>query len=157
MRLLLPTAAVVVGLTNALLFNALGDSPWGGPFVWKIRPGPKFTAHMLSAVLAGLIVSGALLLFAHRKLREGFFARCVLMAAAISAGGTILSVFLHFSTILLDERVPTPQGLEVLFHIALPTLAGGILGISEGVYLALPLAWLLGLFGSRTAGRTVGR
>ena len=48
-------------------------------------------------------------------------------------------------------REPTPQGLEVLYHIALPAVAGGIVGLIEGVYLGLPLAWLLGMFGGRTA------
>lgn len=65
MRLFLTVLAVVVGLANALLYNAIGSSPWG-PFAWRFEFRPTFTAHMLSAVLAGLIVSGALLLFADR-------------------------------------------------------------------------------------------
>ena len=69
MRLFLPALAVAVGLVNALLLGGFDDSPWGGLFTWEIQHGPLFTAHMLSAVLAGLIVSGALLLFADRKLR----------------------------------------------------------------------------------------
>ncbi len=80
MRLFLPALAVVVRLANALLYNAFGNSPWGGPFVWKLQFGPIFTAHMLSAVLAGLIVSGALLLLAERKLRGSFLARCGLIS-----------------------------------------------------------------------------
>ena len=47
MRHFLPALAVVVGLANALLYNAFGNSPWGGPFVWKLQFGPMFTAHML--------------------------------------------------------------------------------------------------------------
>jgi Na+/proline symporter len=68
-RLFLPALAVVVGLANALLYNAFGNSPQDGPFVWKLQFGPMFTVLMLSAVLAGLIVSGALRLLAERKLR----------------------------------------------------------------------------------------
>ena len=64
MRLFLPVLALGIGLANALLYNASGKGPWGGPFVWKLQFGPMFTAHMLSVVLAGLIVSGALLLLA---------------------------------------------------------------------------------------------
>ena len=62
-----------------------------------------------------------------------------------------MSVMLRASDILFDEREPTPQGLEVLYHIALPAVAGGIVGLIEGVYLGLPLAWSLGMFGDRTA------
>jgi hypothetical protein len=68
--------------------------------------------------------------------------------------GAILGVLLHGSLILLDEREPTPQGLEILYDIALPAVAGGIVGLIEGVYLGLPLAWLLGIFGGQTAERT---
>ncbi len=133
MRVILPIAAVAVGLVNALLMAGFGDSPWGGPFVWEIQSGPLFTAQMLSAVLAGLIVSGALLLVADRKLRGGgFFARYPLMWAAICCGGAILGVFWHGSIILLDEREPMPQGLGILLDVAFPAAAGGILGIFEG-------------------------
>ena len=153
MRLFLPIAAVAVGLCNAFLISGFGDSPWGGPFVWKIQTGPLFTAHMLAAVLAGLLVSGALLLFVDRKLRGGFFARHLLMWAAICGGGAILSVFWHCSIILLDESVPVPQGLGTLFDVAFPAAAGGILGVFEGAYPGLPLASLLGVFGSPTPVR----
>ena len=157
MRILLPTLAVVVGLANALLYDAFGGSPWGGPFVWRLEFGPMFTVHMLSAVLVGLIVSGALLLLAERKLREDFLARCGLMLVGLCAGGAILGVFLHGWLILLDERQPMPQGLEILYAVAFPAAAGGILGAIEGVHLCLPLAWLLGVFGDRAAARARSR
>ena len=148
---------MVVGLANALLYNAFGNSPWGGPFVWRLQFGPMFTAHMLSAVLSGLVVSGALLLLAERKLRGSFFARWRIIMVAFCAGGASLRVFLHASNILLDYREPMPQGFEILYDVAIPTLAGGILGSIEGVHFGLPLAWLLGMFGDRTAARTRSR
>ncbi len=157
MRLFLPALAVVVGLANALLYNAFGSSPWGGPFVWRLQFGPMFTAHMLSAVLASLMVSSALLLLAERKLGGNFFARWGMVMVAFCAGGAILGVFLHASDILLDYREPMPQGLEILYDIAIPTVAGGILGSIEGVHFGLPLAWLLGMFGDRMAARTSSR
>ena len=157
MRIFLPALAMVAGLANALLYNTLGSSPWGGPFVWRLEFGPMFTAHMLSAVLAALIVSGALLLLAGRGLRGSFFARCGLMMVAICAGGAISGVFLHTSIVLIDEREPMPQGLKILYDTAFPAVAGGLLGFIEGVHLSLPLAWLLGIFGDRTAGRTRSR
>jgi len=153
-RIFLPAVAVVVGLANALLYSTVGNSPWGGPFVWRLEPGPFFAAHMLSAVLAGLMVSGALLLFAGRDLRGGFFARYGLMVVAVCAGGTILSVFLDATTVLLDDREPMPGGLsEILFAVAFPAVAGGVLGAIEGTVLGFPLAWLLGMFGDRTAAQ----
>ncbi len=65
-------------------------------------------------------------------------------------------MFWHGSIILLDERQPMPQGLGILFDVAFPAAAGGIFGnfgIFEGAYLGLPLAWLLGPFGSPTLVR----
>ena len=153
MRLFLPALAVAVGLAHAVLYNAFGNSPWGGPFVWRLQFGPMFTAHLLSAVLAGLIVSGALLLLAERKLRGHFFARWGIMMVAFCAGGAMLGVFLQASNILLDYREPMPQGLEILYDIAIPVVAGGILGSIEGVHLGLPLTWPLGMFGSATPVR----
>jgi hypothetical protein len=73
---------------------------------------------------------------------------------ALCAGGAILGVFLHTSVVLLDERQPMPQGFEILYDIAFPAVAGGILGSIEGIHFGLPLAWLLGMFGDRTASQT---
>jgi hypothetical protein len=156
-RLFLPALAVVVGLANALLYKAFGNSPWGGPFVWKLQFGPMFTAHMLSAVLASLIVSGALLLLAERKLRGSVFTRWGIMMVAFCAGGAILGVSLHASSILLDYREPMPQGFEILYDTAIPAVAGGILGSIGRTHFGLPLAWLLGMFGDRMAARTGSR
>jgi hypothetical protein len=108
---------------------------------------------VLSAAVAGLVVSGGPLAFDGRWLQGGFFARYALVVAAIRSGGAILSVLLFDSITLLDERQPTPQGSAILFYLASPSVAGGILGIFEGVCLGLPLAWLLGLSGNRAAAR----
>jgi hypothetical protein len=129
------------------------NSPWGGPFVWKLQRGPMFTARMLSAVLAGLIVSGALLLLAERKLRGSFLARCGIMVA-LCAGGATLEVFLHASIVLLDEREPMPQGLEILCDTAIPTVAGASSGPSRECILAF--LWR-GCWGSSETGRPRGR
>lgn len=154
MRVFLIATAVITGLANALLYNTLGDSPWGGPFVWTLEPGPLFVAHLLSAILAGLAVSGVLLLLAGRKPRGGFFARYGLMVVAICAGGALLGVCLYNPIIVFDGREPVPQSLpEILFTLVFPAVLGGILGAVEGVTLAFPLAGLLGLFGNRTASQ----
>lgn len=80
--------------------------------------------------------------------------RCGIIMVALCAGGTILGVFLHTSVVLLDEREPMPQGLEILYGTAFPAVAGGILGSIEGLHLSPPSAWLLGMFGDRTATQT---
>ncbi|QIN84116.1 hypothetical protein GBA63_16785 [Rubrobacter tropicus] len=150
--------AITVGLANALPYNASGSSPWGGPFVWWFDLNLLFVAHTFSAVLAGLLVSGSLLLFAHCGLRGDFFARYGLMVLAVCVGGALLGVFLYNSIILLDDQQPMPAGLmEVLFTIAFPAVAGGILGAVEGVFLAFPLAWSLGRFGNETTAQVESR
>jgi hypothetical protein len=119
--------------------------------VWRFDPDLLFAAHMLSAVLAGLVVSGSLLLFAHRGLRGAFYTRYGIMVSAVCVGGAILGVFLYNSIILFDEQQPMPAGLmELLFTIAFPAVAGGILGAVEGMVLAFPLAGLLGMFRNET-------
>ncbi len=104
-----------------------------------------------------LLVSSGFLRFARRGLEGSFFARYGVMVLAICLGGAVLSILLHASIILIDEREPMPRGLEILYDIALPAVAGGIVGLIEGVYLSLPLAWLLGMFGDQTTVRTRSR
>ena len=158
MRAFVIAAAISVGLVNALLYSTVGNSPWGGPFIWRFDPGPLFAVHMLSAIPAGLVVSGALLLFAGRDLRGSFFARYGLMVAAVCAGGVILSVFLAATTNLLDNREPTPEGVSGLLYAAIfPAVFGGLLGATEGVILGFPLSGLLGLFRDRTATQAESR
>ena len=76
---------------------------------------------------------------------------------AFCAGGAILGVSLHASSILLDYREPMPQGFEILYDTAIPAVAGGILGSIGRTHFGLPLAWLLGMFGDRMAARTGSR
>lgn len=151
MKIFLPAAAVIVGLANALPYNTFGSSPWGGPFVWRFDPDMLFAAHMFSAILAGLLVSGSLLLFAPRGLQGDFFARYGLMVLAICVGGAILGALLYNSIILFDEQQPMPEGwMEMLFTIVFPAMCGGILGAVEGAFLGFPLAGLLGMFRNET-------
>ena len=143
---------VLVGMANMFLFSLAGDGEHGRVFNLNLDPWwPQNILYALAAVVAGLLVSSIALRFARRELEGGAFARYGVMVLAICLGGAVLSVMLRASDILFDEREPMPQGLEVLYHIALPAVAGGIVGLIEGVYLGLPLAWLLGMFGGRTA------
>ena len=49
-------------------------------------------------------------------------------------------MFWHGSIILLDEREPTPQGLELLSEVAFPAAAGDIFGIFKGACPGVHLA-----------------
>jgi hypothetical protein len=137
-------SAVLVGMASMFLFSLAGDGELGRVFILNLDPWwPRNFLYALAAVVAGLLISSITLRFARRGLEGGAFARYGVMVLAICLGGAVLSVMLHASDILFAEREPTPQGLEMLYHIPLPTVAGGIVG--------LPLAWLLGMFGDRTA------
>ena len=106
MRAFLMAAAVLVGLANATLYSAVGDNAWGGPFVWRLEPWPLSAAYALCAVLASLIVSGALIVFASRDLRGSFFARYGLMVLAMCLGGVVLlSVLLSAVTHAFDDHL----------------------------------------------------
>ena len=147
-------SAVLAGMANMFLFSLAGDGELGRVFILNLDPWwPQNFLYALAAVFAGLFVSSITLRFARRELEVGSFACYGVMVLAICLGGAVLSVMLHASVILFDGREPMPQGLEVLYHIALPAVAGGIVGLIEGVYLGFPLAWLLGMFADRTAGR----
>jgi hypothetical protein len=104
--------------------------------------------YAISAIAAGLSISGASLRFTRRDLRGGFFARYGLMVMAISLGGVALSLLLTTDTILLDNNVMVPtRPSEILYMAVFAVVAGGVLGATEGVVIAFPLAGLLGLFG----------
>jgi len=151
-------SAVLVGMANVFLFSLAGDGELGSAFLLNLDPWwPQNFLYALSAVFAGLLVSSVFLRFARRGLEGSFFARYGVMVLAICLEGAVLSVLLHASIILIDEREPMPRGLEILYDIALPAVAGGIVGLIEGVYLSLPLAWLLGMFGDQTTVRTRSR
>ena len=152
-RIILVAAAVSVGLANALFYSTVGNSPWGGPFVWKPDPGPLFAAHMTSALLAALVISGVLIRFAGRELRKGFFSRYRVMVLAVCAGGAVLGVLLDATTVLLDDREPAPAGTTgLLYMMIFPAIFGGAAGVIEGVILGFPLAGMLGLLRGQNRG-----
>ncbi len=150
MHVFLIAAAVLVGLANATLYSAFGDSAWGGPFVWRLEPWPLSAAYALCAVLTGLVVSGALLLFVSQDLQGSFFARYGLMVLAICLGGAMLATLLIAITFAFGDEVYVPSRTsELLYAIAFSAIPGGVLGAVEGVVLAFPLAATLGLFRGR--------
>jgi hypothetical protein len=153
MRIFLMVAAVLVGVANATLYSLIGNNTFDNLFDWQRDPWPLYLLYVSCGVFVGLLISAGLLRFAEGVLRETFFARYGLMVLTICIGGAVLAVYLTTITFLFDDRALAPQRLsEAVYTLAFVTIPGGMLGAIEGVVLAFPLAWLLGLFKKRGAG-----
>ena len=151
MRIFVMISAVLVGLANATLYSLIGNNTFDNLFEWQFDPWSLYLLYALSAVFVGVLVSGGILRFAEGELQERFFARYGVMVLAICIGGAILAVVLTTVTFMFDARAYVPTRLsEASYTLALVTLPGAMLGAIEGVVLALPLAWLLGLFRKRS-------
>ncbi|MBA2535370.1 MAG: hypothetical protein H0V21_10195 [Rubrobacter sp.] len=147
MRIFLIVAAILVGLANATLYSLIGNNTFDNLFEWNRDPWPLYVLYAFSAVFVGLLVSGGLVRFAEEVLDQGFFARYGLLVMAVCIGGTVLAVFLTVVTFLFDADADTPKRIsETSYTLALVAVPGAMLGAIEGVVLALPLSWLLGLF-----------
>jgi hypothetical protein len=152
MRIFLMGAAVLVGLANATLYSLIGNNTFDNLFEWHRDPWSLYLMYAFTAVFVGLLISGTLLRFAEGILRETFFARYGLLVLTICAGGALLAVFLTTITFTFDPRAVAPSRIsEASYTLAKVTIPGAMLGAIEGVVLALPLAWLLGLFEKRPA------
>jgi len=150
MRIFVMISAVLVGLANATLYSLIGNNTFDNLFEWQRDPWSLYVLYALSAVFVGLLISGGLLRFAEGDLQERFFARYGVMVLAICIGGAVLAIVLTSVTFLFDARAYVPDRLsEVSYTLALVTIPGAMLGAIEGVILAFPLAWLLGLFRKR--------
>jgi len=147
MRIFLIVAAILVGLANATLYSLIGNNTFDNLFEWHRDPWSLYVLYAFSAVFVGLLVSGGLVRFAEEVLDQGFFARYGLLVMAVCIGGTVLAVFLTVVTFLFDADADTPKRIsETSYTLALVAVPGAMLGATEGVVLALPLSWLLGLF-----------
>jgi hypothetical protein len=153
MRAFVLVAAVLVGVANATLYSFIGNNTFDNLFAWQRDPWSLYLLYVFTAVFVGLLISGALLRFAEDIMRETFFARYGLMVLTICLGGAALAVFLTTVTFLFDPDAVAPSRIsETTYTLAMVTVPGAILGAAEGVILAFPLAWLLGLFKKRGAG-----
>lgn len=151
MRIFLMAAAVVVGLANATLYSLIGNNTFDDLFEWQTDPWSLYVMYALCAVFVGLLISGGLLKFAEGDLQDRFFARYGVMVLAICIGGAMLAIFLTTATFMFDEKAYVPRRVsETFYTLALVTIPGAMLGAIEGVVLAFPLAWILGLFRKRS-------
>ena len=143
-------AAVLIALANAILYSLIGNSTFSNLFEFHFDPWYLSAMYVFCAVFVGLLVAGGLIAFAEKVLRETFFARYGLMVLAICLGGAALAILLTTVTYLFDDAAYVPRGAtEATYTLVLVTLPGATLGAIEGVILAFPLAWLLGLIGER--------
>jgi hypothetical protein len=150
MRIFLMVAAVLIGLANATLYSLIGNNTFDNLFEWQRDPWSLYLLYAFCAVFVGLLISAGLLRFGEKVLNEGFFARYGLMVMAICIGGGVLAVYLTTITFLFDPDADVPKRIsETSYTLAMVTIPGAMLGAIEGVVLALPLAWLLGLFEKR--------
>jgi hypothetical protein len=152
MRIFLMVAALLVGLANATLYSLIGNNTFDNLFAWQRDPWSLYMLYAFCAVFVGLLISACLLKFGEKVMNEGFFARYGLLVITICIGGAVLAVYLTTVTFLFDPDADTPEQFsEVSYTLALVTIPGAMLGAIEGVVIALPLAWLLGLFKKRSA------
>ncbi|HJQ28886.1 MAG TPA: hypothetical protein VJ827_06070 [Rubrobacter sp.] len=150
MRILLMVAAVLVGVANATLYSLIGNNTFENLFEWKRDPWSLYLLYALSAVFVGLLISAVILRFAEGDLQDRFFARYGVIVMAVCVGGAVLAIVLTTVTFLFDPRAYVPSRIsEVSYSLAMVAIPGAMLGAVEGVVLALPLAWLLGLFKKR--------
>jgi hypothetical protein len=152
MRILLLVAAVLVGAANATLYSFIGNNTFDNLFEWQRDPWSLYLLYAFTGVFVGLLISGTILRFAEDVLRETFFARYGLMVLTICAGGVVLAVFLTTITFLFDPNAVSPTRIsQTTYTLAMVSIPGAMLGAIEGVVLAFPLAFLLGLFKKRSA------
>ena len=152
MRLFVLVAAVVVGVANATLYSFIGNNTFDNLFEWQRDPWSLYMLYAFTAIFVGLLISGTLLRFAEDVLRDSFFARYGLMVLTISVGGAVLAVFLTTISFMFDPAAVAPTRIsQTTYTLAKVTVPGAMLGAIEGVVLAFPLAWLLGLFKKRSA------
>jgi hypothetical protein len=143
-------AAVFIALANAILYSLIGNNTFSNLFDFHLDPWYLSAMYVLCAVFVGLLVAGGLIAFAEKVLRETFFARFGLMVLAICIGGAALAILLTTVTFLFDDAAYVPRGpSETIYTLLLVTIPGATLGAIEGVVLAFPLAWLLGLVAER--------
>ena len=147
MRVFLMVAAVLIGVANATLYSLFGNNTFDNLFEWQRDPWSLYVMYALSAVFVGLLISGGLLKYAEGDLQGRFFARYGLMVLAICIGGAMLAIFLTTVTFMFDEKAYVPTRIsETFYTLGLVAIPGAMLGAVEGVILAFPLAWILGLF-----------
>ena len=141
---------MLIALANAVMYSLIGNNTFTNLFDFHLDPLTLSALYVLCAVFAGLLVAGGLIGFAEKVLRESFFARYGVMVLAICLGGAALAILLTTVTFLFDDAAYVPRGTsETVYTLVLVTIPGATLGAIEGVILAFPLAWLLGLLGDR--------
>ncbi|QIN77763.1 hypothetical protein GBA65_03675 [Rubrobacter marinus] len=150
----LRTAALLTGIANATLFWAVASSE----ALLGDDAGERFWPHgTVLVVLSGAagVLAAEVLLRARRPIHErGSFARYLFVVLGIALGGALAGLALGVAN--LAFYVDPASGNTVtgmLFSAPILVVLAGFLGLVEGLVLALPLAAILGLYGSGVGGR----
>ena len=143
-------AAVLVGLTNAIVYSMVADAPIDEGLSLAPVPWPIAAALLTCAVLAGLLVSEVLLRFKRPGFQGSFSIRYLVMALAVFAGGMVMGALIPFIGLFDSSTLLMNRIARSLFFLPFSVAIGGVLGIMEGLVLAFPLAAILDRF--RTAG-----
>lgn len=145
MKPFLRIAAVLVALGNWSALMTGGDLARLASYGWW-----ELLTDLLILVALGLVTAEITIRQAHKTLEGGFLDRYAAMAATVWIGGMLYGVALAFGGVLHDESL---GALGLVGTGAVASLwgivAGGVLGLTEGLILGLPLAAVLGLFGKK--------
>ena len=145
----LRATALLTGIANATLFwfatssEALfGDD--AGDRYW-----PHGVVFVVLAGVAGLLTAEALLR-ARRPIHESsFFTRFAYMVLGIMLGGALVGLALEVANLMFYVDPASGNTVTgILFSAPLIMMLGGFVGLVEGLAFALPLAAILGLYGS---------
>jgi hypothetical protein len=147
-------AGVFVGLVNLLV---LAD-PNGVVIAYQMGNVGWYEAlpPVLAVMIAGLVTSEVVLRWLEPvALAEKFSHRYGISVFAVCLGGTLMGFLLAAALTLNRVLVPGPDTLLERIPVSLiPGLVGAVfglgLGLVEGLFLALPLAVILGRFRNRS-------
>jgi hypothetical protein len=149
-------AAIFVGLANlAVLIMLEGVDPavQRGDVVWSQALLPV----VLAVVVAGLLTSEIVLRwFKQSALAEECSERCGVVIGAVclggaSMGGLLVPALTPGAVLAGGESEITPAAVSaVLIYALFSVFYGAAMGFLEGMFIAVPLGRILGLFGNRS-------
>jgi hypothetical protein len=143
MKVFLRSASVFVGLANIYVLMLIG----GGPTIPdRIKVGPMLFLLLFCAVGGGLLAAEIVLRTGRSALEGEFLPRYAIMMGTMSLGGAVFGA-LYALGVSFGGSLSLIEWVFVAFGgMIVGAVVGGMLGVVEGLLLALPLAAILGLF-----------
>jgi hypothetical protein len=145
MKSLIRVSAVLVAMGNLYVLTiggnpaALTSIDWSE--VWLVE-----TIAIVTGLIAALVTAEVLLRWARPALEGGFLLRYAVIVLSVGLGGFLNGALAPFG-ILFDGSFSIPERVLLLVGAgSVAALLGGMIGLAEGLIVALPLAIILGLF-----------